>query len=73
MRFSQARLPCLCQRSPQHKDFWSLIGSQRTEQHRRQRFPTFARMRIAGVQAFLVGEALMRAPDPGGELARLFA
>jgi indole-3-glycerol phosphate synthase len=32
-----------------------------------------ARMRIAGVQAFLVGEALMRAPDPGGELARLFA
>lgn len=32
-----------------------------------------ARMRIAGVNAFLVGEALMRAPDPGGELARLFA
>lgn len=32
-----------------------------------------ARMRKAGVQAFLVGEALMRAPDPGDELARLFA
>ena len=31
------------------------------------------RMRAAGVQAFLVGEALMRAPDPGAELARLFA
>ena len=32
-----------------------------------------ARMRDAQVHAFLVGEALMRAPDPGGELARLFA
>jgi indole-3-glycerol phosphate synthase len=32
-----------------------------------------ARMREAGVQAFLVGEALMRSPDPGSELARLFA
>ena len=32
-----------------------------------------ARMRTAGVNSFLVGEALMRAPDPGGELARLFA
>ena len=32
-----------------------------------------SRMRNAGVQAFLVGEALMRAPDPGQELARLFA
>lgn len=31
------------------------------------------RMRAAGVHAFLVGEALMRAPDPGQELARLFA
>jgi len=30
------------------------------------------RMRSAGVQAFLVGEALMRAPDPGAELANLF-
>ncbi len=32
-----------------------------------------ARMREADVQTFLVGEALMRSPDPGGELARLFA
>jgi indole-3-glycerol phosphate synthase len=31
-----------------------------------------ARMRSSGVGAFLVGEAFMRAPDPGAELARLF-
>jgi indole-3-glycerol phosphate synthase len=31
-----------------------------------------ARMRAAGVHAFLVGEAFMRATDPGAELARLF-
>lgn len=31
-----------------------------------------ARMRTAGVHAFLVGEAFMRAEDPGRELARLF-
>jgi indole-3-glycerol phosphate synthase len=30
------------------------------------------RMRAAGVNAFLVGEALMRADDPGAELRRLF-
>jgi len=32
-----------------------------------------ARMRGHGVQAFLVGEAFMRAADPGAMLARLFA
>ena len=31
------------------------------------------RLRAADVQAFLVGEAFMRAADPGAELARLFA
>ncbi len=31
-----------------------------------------AKMRAAGVNAFLVGEAFMRAADPGAELARLF-
>jgi len=31
-----------------------------------------ARMRHAGVDAFLVGEAFMRAVDPGAELGRLF-
>jgi len=31
-----------------------------------------ARLRQGGVQAFLVGEALMRAEDPGSELARIF-
>ena len=32
-----------------------------------------ATMRARGVGAFLVGEALMRAPDPGTALAKLFA
>jgi len=32
-----------------------------------------AKMREAGIDAFLVGEAFMRAPEPGEELARLFA
>jgi indole-3-glycerol phosphate synthase len=32
-----------------------------------------ALMRSYGVHGFLVGEAFMRAPDPGAELARLFA
>jgi indole-3-glycerol phosphate synthase len=31
-----------------------------------------ARMRHAGVHAFLVGEAFMRASDPGQALAQLF-
>ena len=29
-------------------------------------------MRDSNVHAFLVGEAFMRAPDPGAELKRLF-
>ncbi|MEO6799448.1 MAG: indole-3-glycerol phosphate synthase TrpC [Rhodanobacter sp.] len=32
-----------------------------------------ARLREGGIQAFLVGEAFMRADDPGSELRRLFA
>ncbi len=32
-----------------------------------------ARLRAGGIQAFLVGEAFMRAEDPGAELRRLFS
>ena len=32
-----------------------------------------ARMRARGVDVFLVGEAFMKALDPGGKLAELFA
>jgi len=32
-----------------------------------------ARLRAGGIEAFLVGEAFMRADDPGAELKRLFA
>jgi indole-3-glycerol phosphate synthase len=42
-----------------------------TESGIRQR-EDVARMRASGVNAFLVGEALMRAPEPGAALAALF-
>jgi indole-3-glycerol phosphate synthase len=35
--------------------------------------PDVALMRKNGVHAFLVGEAFMKAPDPGARLAELFS
>ena len=48
-----------------------------TTRRHRKRHPRAARtsraMRARGVDAFLVGEAFMRADDPGAALAALFA
>lgn len=54
----------LCERVPEGRLLVTESGIGTTED--------VARMRTAGVHAFLVGESLMRAEDPGQELARLF-
>ena len=57
-------------------------GAKRAELEQGRKFVTESgilvqddvrKMRAAAVNAFLVGEAFMRADDPGAELARLFA
>ena len=54
-----------------------LLDAIPAEPHRRDRerhteAEDVQRMRAAGVGCFLVGEAFMRAEDPGAELERLF-
>ena len=47
-------------------------GARVTLTESREVFAESDRMRAAGVEAFLVGEAFMRADEPGPELSTLF-